>query len=99
MPIIFRARICTRHSTRQLGILLGIGMLLGIKLGNQHFYQVTDKHLLKLQARTITVLTMDYAILVFRCPKWANSNSLWLWAIMSTDIDIKRIREDTLSIL
>ena len=26
--------------------------------------------LLKLQARTITVLTIDYAILVFQCPKW-----------------------------
>ena len=27
-------------------------------------------HLLKLQACTITVLTMDYAILVFQRPKW-----------------------------
>ena len=33
-------------------------------------------HLLKLQARTITVLTMDYAILVFRSPKLLLSGSL-----------------------
>ena len=35
-----RHRHFTRHKTWQLGILLDIGIQLGIKLGNRHFYQV-----------------------------------------------------------